>query len=403
MEATKLTQGAVDALKLRKGSSEEIIFDNAKGGVPGLGLRIREGGSRKWIFQYRFAGQQRRQTIGTAAAMTLEAARKRARAMRVDVDDGVDPKAEKATRIEASKTVFKSVMESYLDAREHTPKLLMKPRSFAECRRHLENHWKPLHKLPIAGITRFTIADRLRGIAKDSGPVAADRARSTLSSMFVWAIGEGLCDVNPVIGTNKASDDKERERVLSDAELVSVWNGAPDNDYGRIVKLLLLTGQRRDEIGSMQRSELDIDAKMLKLSAARTKNSRAHDVPLSQAAIKIMEGIEEREGRDLVFGNGEGGYSGWSHSKAAMDKAVGLKDAWTLHDLRRTVRTGMGKLGVAPHIAEAVLNHLPAKLIRTYDKNKYEVEKRQALDLWAAHVEAVLAGKVASNVLRMKA
>jgi integrase len=221
--------------------------------------------------------------------------------------------------------------------------------------------------------------------------------------MFVWAIGEGLCDVNPVVGTNKASDDKERERVLSDAELVSVWNGAPDNDYGRIVKLLILTGQRRDEIGSMQRSELDMDAKMLKLSAARTKNSRAHDVPLSKFAVQILAEIEEREGRDLVFGSGEGGYSGWSRSKEALDEATGLKDAWTLHDLRRTVRTGMGKLGVAPHIAEAVLNHLPAKLIRTYDKNSYEAEKRQALDLWAAHVEAVVAGKVASNVLRMKA
>lgn len=395
--ARKLTQGAVDAFRLGKGSAEEIIFDNSKGGVPGLGLRIREGGSRKWIFQYRFIGQQRRDTIGTAAALTLEAVRIKARAMRVKIDDGIDPRVEKAVRIEASKTIFSAVMKDCLEVRERD----MKPRSYAEFKRHLEKHWKPLHKLPITGITRATVAGRLREIVNASGPVAADRARSTLSAMFAWAIGEGLCDENPVIGTNKASEDNERERVLSDAELAAVWKAAPDNDYGRIVRLLILTGQRRDEIGSMRHSEFDTEAKVLRLPAARTKNSRPHDVPLSSLAMEIIEDAGEREGRDLVFGSGEGGYSGWSRSKETMDETLKFKEAWTLHDLRRTVRTGMGRLGVAPHVAEAVMNHLPAKLIRAYDKNRYEPEKRQALDLWTTHVEALLAGK-SSNVVRMR-
>jgi integrase len=361
---------------------------------------MREGGSRKWIFQYRFAGQQRRDTIGNATAWMLDAARKKAREMRVKVDDGIDPREEKAARLEVSKTVFAGVIKDYLDARKQK----MKPRSYAECKRHLEKHWKPLHKLPIAGIIRATVAGRLRDIVKDSGPVAADRARSTLSAMFAWAIGEGLCEANPVVDTNKASADKERERFLSDAEIVAVWNAAAsDKDYDRIVRLLILTGQRRDEIGSIHRSEIDIDAKMLRIAGARTKNNRAHDVPLSEAALAIVEGIGEREGRDLVFGSGEGGYSGWSHSKEVLDAAAKLKEPWTLHDLRRTVRTGMGKLGVPPHVAEAVLNHLPAKLIRTYDRHSYEVEKRAALDRWTAHVEALLAGRVASNIISMKA
>jgi integrase len=397
--ARKLTQGAVDTFKLSKGNSEEIIFDSGKGGAPGLGLRIREGGSRKWIFQYRFAGQQRRDTIGNAAAWTLEAARKKARELRVKVDDGFDPRVEKAVRIEESKTIFSSVMKDCLEARERD----MRPRSFAEFKRHLEKHWSPLHKLPITGIARATVAGRLREIANDSGPVAADRARSSLSAMFAWAIGEGLCDENPVNGTNKNSKDVERERSLDDIELVTVWKVAPDNDYGRIVKLLILTGQRRDEIGSMRHSEIDLKAKVLRLPAARTKNKREHIVPLSDLAIDILESADTRDGRDLVFGNGEGGYSGWSHSKAKLDEAAGIKTAWTLHDIRRTVRTGLGGLGAAPHVGEAILNHLPAKLIRTYDKNTYEKEKRQALDLWAAHIEALLAGKTGSNVVRMKA
>ena len=125
----------------------------------------------------------------------------------------------------------------------------MKPRSLTECSRHLDKHWKPLHRLPLTAIDRSTVAAQLRVIAADRGAAAANRARTTLSALFAWAIGEGLCDSNPVIGTNKAAESGPRLRVLSDAELAAIWRAAPDNDYGRIVQLLMLTAQRRDEIG----------------------------------------------------------------------------------------------------------------------------------------------------------
>jgi integrase len=391
----KLTQTMVDTMKLPAGKDEDMIADVA---APGLKFRIRREGARVYIFQRRFAGQHPKITIGDASSWTLEAARRKARELRVKMDDGTDPRAEKAARVEAAKTIFEGVMKDYLEARQRD----MKPRSFEECKRHLEKHWAPLHKLGVANIQRVTVAGRLRELVKESGPVAADRARSTLSAMFAWAIGEGVCEANPVTGTNKASDDAERERALTDAELVKVWKGAPDNHYGAIVKLLVLTGARKDEIASMRWSEIDRKGKTLKLPGARTKNKREFIVPLSAAAMKIIDGIGERDGRDLVFGNGEGGYSGWSHSKAALDQVVDLKEPWTLHDLRRTVRTGLGRLGIAPHVAEAVLNHLPAKLIRTYDKNRYEPEKRAALDRWSAHLEAIIAGK-RSNVVALKA
>jgi integrase len=220
--------------------------------------------------------------------------------------------------------------------------------------------------------------------------------------MFAWAIGEGLCENNPVVGTNKASNDQERERTLADAELAKVWKSAPGNDYGAIVRLCILTAARKSEIANMRWSEIDRKARTLKLPGERTKNGREFIIPLSTLAMKIIDGIGERDGRDLLFGSGEGGYSGWSHSKAALDQVAELKEAWTLHDLRRTVRTGLGRLGVAPHIAEACLNHLPEKLIRTYDKNRYEPEKRQALDRWAAHIDALIAGK-RSNIVALKA
>jgi integrase len=382
-------------MKLPAGKDDDTIADRD---APGLKLRIRREGARVYIFQRRFAGQNPKILIGDASSWTLEAARHRAREMAVDMDNGIDPRVEKAVRIEASKTIFKGVMKDYLEARQRN----MKPRSLEECKRHLEKHWAPFHKLPIAGIERATVATRLRELAKASGPVGADRARSTLRAMYAWAVGEGLCDNNPVVGTNKASSDPERERALTDIEIVKVWKSAPDNHYGAIVKLCLLLGARKSEIANMRVSEIDRKAKTLKLPGERTKNGREFIIPLSAFAMKIIDDIGERDGRDLLFGSGEGGYSGWSHSKAALDDSVKLKEEWRLHDLRRTVRTGLGRLGVAPHIAEACLNHLPAKLIRTYDTNKYEVEKRQALDRWAAHIKALLAGKSGSNIVAFK-
>jgi integrase len=203
-------------------------------------------------------------------------------------------------------------------------------------------------------------------------------------------------------GTNRPGNNDERERTLTDVELVKVWKAAPGNHYGAIIKLLIATGARKEEIASMRWSEIDRNAKVLRLSGERTKNNRAFAVPLSDLAMKIIDDIGERNGRELVFGNGQSGYSGWSYAKAALDEIVKLKDEWRLHDLRRTFRTGLGRLGVAPHIAEARLNHLPAKLIRTYDKNRYEPEKRAAFDLWSAHVEAIVAGK-RSNIVALKA
>ena len=219
-KSTRLTQTMVDSMKLPAGKDEDTIADSA---APGLKLRIRKEGARVYVFQRRFAGQHPKITIGDASSWTLEAARRKAREHAVKMDNGIDPRTEKAARVEAAKTIFAGVMKDYLEARRRD----MKPRSFLECARHLEKQMAPLHKLAITGIERATVATRLRELVKESGPVAADRARSSLGAMFAWAIGEGLCENNPVAGTNRASDDAERERTLTDAELAKAWSAAP--------------------------------------------------------------------------------------------------------------------------------------------------------------------------------
>ena len=155
------------------------------------------------------------------------------------------------------------------------------------------------------GITRAHVAAEVRAIAKKSGPSAANRARASLSAFFRWAIGEGLCDNNPVLGTNTQSENSLRERSLSDAEAAAVWLAAPENDYGRILKLLLLTGCRRVEVGDLQWLEIDLEAHTITLPPARSENGREHVVPLCDAALAILKGIPRRD-RELVFGIGQG-------------------------------------------------------------------------------------------------
>ena len=396
------TQADIHRLPVPK-TGEAVYFDEGKpkDRAQGLAIRIRSAGSRKFVFFYRHGGRLLKYTIGDATSWTLDKARETARDLRVKVDRGENPATAKASKRADAASLFETLKDDYLKAR----KANMKPRSYEACEDHLDRLWKPLHRLPVASIDRSTVAARLRTIANDSGPVMADRARSTLSALFAWAIGEGQCDANPVIGTNKSSEGKPRERILADRELAAIWNAAPANDYGRIVQLLMLTAQRRDEIGSLRRPEIDTAAKLISLPGERTKNGRAHDVPMSDAAIAVLDAVTEREGSPLVFGSGEGGYSGWSKSKATLDESCKL-EPWTLHDLRRTAATRMADLGVLPHVIEAVLNHVSghkAGVAGIYNRSTYAAEKRAALDLWASHIRTIVAQAAGANVTKIRA
>jgi integrase len=381
-----------------KSKAEHIVFDET---MPGFGLRIRVGDKkqhRTFIAQYKIGSKHRRITLGNVAKVTLEDAKQRAKIIFGKVADGKDPANEKAEARQVASHTLAAKIADYLEAKAAS----MKPRSYDETKRHLESHWRPLHGLALASIGRANVAAQVSTIAKESGPVAANRSRASLSAFFRWAIGEGLSDHNPVTGTNKQEEAGPRERSLSDPEAATVWLAAPENDYGRIVRLILLTGCRRDEIGSLQWSETDLKEKTITLPGERTKNKKPHVVPLSDSAVAILKQITQRATRDFVFGVGKGGFSGWSKSKREIDKTAKLKKPWTLHDLRRTVRTGLGKLGVQPHVAEAVLNHLPPKLIRTYDRNTYAAEKRDALDKWAKHLKTVVAQATGTNVTPLR-
>lgn len=384
----KLNKATVTRLALPNGAQEKIFFDET---LPGFGLRVRAGGKQTWIAQYRLGSKQRRVTLGTVETLNADEARIRARGALAKVHLGIDPQVEKAeARAQAAITLGR-VIDDYLA--RHAAKRL-KPSTFGEVERYLRRHWAALLELPVRNVTRGHVAAQLARISRDSGGYAANRARAALSAFYAWAIAEGLTDANPVVGTRKPVDEVTRDRVLTEDELATIWRHAGGGDYGAIVRLLILTGQRREEVAAMTWDELDLEGATWRIDGDRTKNSRTHEVPLAPQAVTMLNALEKRQGRALVFGSRAGPFSGWSKAKASHDTRMSAArgDAlppWRLHDVRRTVATRLADIGVQPHVIEAVLNHVSghkAGVAGVYNRSTYSAEKRAALTLWGEYV-----------------
>ena len=320
--------------------------------------------------------------LGTNGSMTAALARKTAEDLFHKVRLGKDPATEKdVARAETQNTVGDCI-EKFL----RTRRTEWRARSYNEIARHLQGYCKSLHRLPVTAVKLVNIAALLDTIDEERGPVAANRVRTNLSSFFSWLLSQGvdLPAGNPV-AHSRVRPEQKRDRVLSDNEIRQIWNAAGESNYGSILRLLMLTGQRESEIGGLRYDEIADD--QIHLPGERTKNKRAHIVPLSEPARAILAKHPQRESREFVFGITRG-YSDWGNAKSGFDARVPMEH-WTLHDLRRTAATRMADLGVAPHVVEAVLNHVSghkAGVAGIYNRATYANEKRAALELWGEHV-----------------
>ena len=374
-----VTISAVKALR-----PGETIWD--EGGVAGIGAR-RQRDAATYFIKYRFAGQQRFVTIGRhGSPWTPDGARKEARRLLGLVAADRDPHAERREARQRSAETLSRVADEYLER----AKGKLKPRSYVEVERHLRKNWARLGGMSVFKLTRRQVAAQLAEIEADKGPVTAARARAALSAMFNWAIRDGYeIAANPVAGTNRPPEPKSRSRVLTDAELARIWQACGDDEYGRIVRLLILTGQRRDEVGGMHWSEINAPERLWLIAGERTKNHREHSVPLTPAALALLP--PPRTG-DFVFGRR--GFSGWSKSKTALDARANFKD-WRVHDIRRTVATVMAdRLGVLPHVIETLLNHVSGHkggVAGVYNRARYANEVREALERSAGYVATSVA------------
>ena len=377
----RLTDAAVAALQVPRGKSEIIAFDDA---LPGFGVRVRSGGSKRFIYQYKLNSTNRRVTFKEA---NVKRARAAAQILAAKVTLGSDPALEKEAAHDAAGDTFKRCLDRYL-AR---PQGKRRERTLQEIRRHLERNLQPLHRLHVKEIGRRRVADELMRITAENGAVQSNRTRSSLSAFLNWCIGEGYLDINVAAQTNK-HEEVARSRVLSDAELAKIWNALPEQgDYHDIIQLLILTGQRLGEITDLSWREVDFDKAIITLPPSRTKNHREHVVPLSAPALEILKG-RARGDRELIFGTGAHGFGAFSKRKRELDERAKLKVAWVIHDIRRSVATGLAKL-VQPHIVECVLGYVGgfrAGVASTYNLHAYEDEKRHALDLWGKHVSGLV-------------
>ena len=402
----KLTPKTCQAAALPAGKSEAIFFDD---NVPGFGLRLRAGGGRSLIFQYKIGSKHRRMALGAVSAVDIAKARETAKDLHARVRLGQDPAGDKAeARAKAAET-FEAAAALFLAWQRQE----LRPRSYADVERHLLKHAKPLHQLQLAKVDRRDIATLLAAISKNSGAVTANRVRTSLNTFFGWTIGEGMAENNPVIHTNK-NKEQTRDRVLSPGELRLIWNSLEDDDFGAIMKLLALTGQRAGGIAGLLRAE--IGENEIALPGERTKNHRPHSVPLSEPARAILAARPRRTGadgkpRELVFGQGQGPFSGWSNSKEALDARITEANEgvplphWTPHDLRRSFATHSAEvLGIQPHTIEAVLNHVSGfrgGVAGIYNRAAYDSEKRGALARWAEQLLAWVEGRE-SNVTPLR-
>jgi integrase len=346
--------------------------------VVGFGARRQTNGVFYYL-RFRRNGAQRMHSIGRhGSPWTPDTARIEAQRLLGTLAGGDDPFAQPLAA-----ESFGNEVERYLARKRAT----MKPRAFVGVEHHLKKHCAPFAKMRLTDIDRRTVALRLAEIEMGSGPGARNRTRTSLSAFFSWAITEGLLEANPVQGTAKAAESGPRERVLTQAELRKLWAALGQNWYSDIVRMLLLTGQRREEIGALAWSEIDFDRGMIVLAPVRTKNSRQHELPLSRQALAILQ-CQPR--RDFLFSRRKG-FANWVRPKAALDKRLGIAP-WRLHDLRRTCATGMAELGVQPHIIEAVLNHVSghkAGVAGIYNHASYVDAMREALQRWADHIDQI--------------
>ena len=260
-----------------------------------LGLRIRASGARAWVFQYKIGRQNRRVALGDASVISLAKARKAAADLHARVRLGGNPADEKAEAGRRAADTMSGGASAYLPYQ----KARLTPLSLKQNERHLLKHCKPLHAMQLAKIDRRTVSSRMAVIAAKSGPVEANRARSSLAAFFAWCIREGFAEHNPAAG-GKGAPEKSRDRVLTDAELKAIWKATADGrDYSAIVSLLMLTGCRVQEVGGLRWSEVTADA--IELPGTRTKNKRAHSLPHRRRRAPSSTAATKGE---FVFGRG---------------------------------------------------------------------------------------------------
>ncbi len=389
------------------------------GKIAGLFLVVQPSGAKSWCVRYRFDGAPKKFTIGAYPAITLAAARKRAQEALGEVASGKDPAAIKVAAREARKaaegpsdrveTVAEAFVEKYLKRKAGD--------SWArEGERLLKKEVLPaLGAKRLGDVKKSDIHDMLDAIVERGAPIIANRTLAIFRRLCNWAMERGIITISPCDNVKAPATEQSRDRVLSDDEVRLAWKafetvGWP---FGPIAQLLLLTGARRDEVGSARWSEIDLVTKTWTIAKERVKNGTAHEIPLSDAAVSILAAlprIGDRKDAFVFSTTGRTAVSGFSKGKEQIDAAIAEArgdgaeplEPWVLHDLRRTCASGMAGLGIAPHVVEKILNHKSGTIkgvAAVYNRYSYATEARAALEAWAGRLDTIVTGETGAKVI----
>jgi integrase len=388
MPRLRLMKSTIDALPVM---SKDVVYWDA--GLPGFGVKVTPKGRKVFLVMYRVAGagsRLRKYTIGPYGRVTLPMARAQAQKIFAARLDGRDPAEEKKqTRRRLVVDQVEDLIETFIG--DHVSQIGTSKRISNLLRRDVVPYWgtKSIHE-----IKKRDVSDLVSRIAQRNGH-AGYRLLKTLKTFFRWCVGRAVIDFSPAEGIVSSYRETSRDRVLTDDELAAVILAARQTPrpYGPIVEFLALTGQRREEVAKLRWNEIDEKTRTWSIPGSRTKNKKAHIVHLSEQAWRIVATCPAGE---LVFATSRGKhFQGFRQGKERLDEISGIT-GWRLHDLRRTIVSGMARLGVPPHVADKILNHQAGTIsgvAAVYQRHDFLAERKEALDRWGGHVEQIVCGK----------
>jgi integrase len=403
-----LTQIAIT--KLKPGPKRREVPDGR-----GLYHIVQPSGERSWALRYRYHGRPRKFTLGGYPALGLKEARAAALQALASVAAGVDPAAEKTAARAAAKAARRQSSGAVERVIDDFIGLYAKPntRDWRETQRLLKQFAMAWEGRPLAEIAKADIHRVLDGIVARGAPISANRAFTQLRKMCRWALSRGIIEHSPCEGIQAPSTEKPRDRVLSLEELRLVWRAAEKlgYPYGPITQLLILTGARRSEIGRITWDEIDFEKRLWTLPAERSKNKRAHVLPLSPQVVAILQSLPRFAGSKMVFSPSGKIPDSFAYAKIRLDAAIAAENgeqlpAWIFHDFRRCVASGIAALGVNLPTIERALNHVSGSfggVTGIYQRHSFADEVRDAMERWGRRIEALVSGAPAGNVVELGA
>jgi integrase len=387
MPRVKLTKSAIDALRT---PAEDTVYWDA--GCPGFGVKVTPKGRKVFIVLYRVGGawsRLRKFTIGPYGRVTLHQARAAALKIFAARSEGRDPAAEKQ---QARRRLVADRVDDLvgLFITEHVSKNRSAREISRLLHREVTSRWgsRSIHE-----ISKRDVIALVMDVAGRGTPSAANKLLKVVKTFFGWCIGRAILELSPAAQVRGPGKERPRDRVLDDAELCQILRAARQigGPYGAIVELLALTGQRREEVAQLSWDEIDFAGRTWTLPGSRTKNGKPHIVHLSREAIAVLMRMPKL-GKFVFSVSSSKPFARFSAAKLELDRLSGVSN-WRLHDLRRTCVSGMARLGIAPHVADKVLNHQSGTIsgvAAVYQRHEFLAERKDALERWGAHVARLL-------------